>query len=55
MVSAAWLGQFYELEWLKITQSEIFANGETVFKSQFTNIKILEKEKYIGEGITTTK
>lgn len=49
------IGQFYKLEWLKTTQSVIFVIRETIFKSQFINIKILETGKYVGEGIIITE
>lgn len=50
MVATAFVGQFYDPEWLEITQSEIFAIGETIFKSQFTDINF-RRVKYVGEGI----
>lgn len=52
MITTAWLGQLFDFEWLNITQR--FLRLEYNFQSQFINIKILEKGKYVDEGIVIT-
>lgn len=49
-MATAFVGQFYDLEWLEITQSAIFAIGETIIKSQFTDINF-RRVKVCCEGI----